>query len=269
MVPLSSGSWLLPRRPRLLDLWEKVSSILSLNHRVVPTPALLYLPLVGACRFLATPSLRAPSRWKGVRVRDLAGPVTSLTTSLGFSSIRRCSFGGHAADIALPQALTALPYPGSPASSQPVCIACGSSHMSLVHRYWSCSAVCPLIREVFSIIGRPPDLHSWIFAVGLEDHAITISSAANHAIYVFFVDHKMRGVAGNPLAIFHQTLQRDVADFLEQGKQIPMEEQDDVFILVSHKRKRPAEAAEERQSKRGRVHPGATQPTVPSPANKL
>ncbi|UYV60519.1 hypothetical protein LAZ67_1001402 [Cordylochernes scorpioides] len=221
--------------------------------------------------FLATPSLRAPSRWRGVRVRDLAGPapppIARLTrsacedaaalgafcqrlvadnatsvyrertleeavvlrgtatpflristrtarrmlerprlaavpisryfrrwapvvdvpsTSLAFSSLRRCSFGGHAADIALRLALHALPHPGHPASSQPVCIACGSSDLSLAHRYWSCSAVRPLIREVFSIIGRPPDLQSWIFAVNLENHAITISSAAKHAIYVFF-----------------------------------------------------------------------------------
>ncbi|UYV82328.1 hypothetical protein LAZ67_21001723 [Cordylochernes scorpioides] len=293
MTPLSSGSWLLPRRRRLLDLWGQASSILGLNHRVLPAPTLLNLPLVGACRFLATPSLRAPSRWRGVRVRDLAGPApppiarltrsacedaaalgafcqrlvadnaTSIyrertleeavvlrgtatpflristrtarrmlerprlaavpisrylrrwapvvdvpSTSLASSSLRRCSFGGHAADIALRLALHALPHPGHPASSQPVCIACGSSDLSLAHRYWSCSAVRPLIREVFSIIGRPPDLQSWIFAVNLENHAITISSAANHAIYVFFVDREMRGISGDPLAIFHQTLQR-------------------------------------------------------------
>ncbi|UYV61992.1 hypothetical protein LAZ67_1007352, partial [Cordylochernes scorpioides] len=293
MTPLSSGSWLLPRRRRLLDLWGQASSILGLNHRVLPAPTLLNLPLVGACRFLATPSLRAPSRWRGVRVRDLAGPApppiarltrsacedaaalgafcqrlvadnaTSIyrertleeavvlrgtatpflristrtarrmlerprlaavpisrylrrwapvvdvpSTSLASSSLRRCSFGGHAADIALRLALHALPHPGHPASSQPVCIACGSSDLSLAHRYWSCSAVRPLIREVFSIIGRPPDLQSWIFAVNLENHAITISSAAKHAIYVFFVDREMRGISGDPLAIFHQTLQR-------------------------------------------------------------
>ncbi|UYV63632.1 hypothetical protein LAZ67_2005084 [Cordylochernes scorpioides] len=293
MTPLSSGSWLLPRLRRLLDLWGQASSILGLNHRVLPAPTLLNLPLVGACRFLATPSLRAPSRWRGVRVRDLAGPapppIARLTrsacedaaalgafcqrlvadnatsvyrertleeavvlcgtatpflristrtarrmlerprlaavpisrylrrwapfvdvpsTSLAFSSLRRCSFGGHAADIALRLALHALPHPGHPASSQPVCIACGSSDLSLAHRYWSCSAVRPLIREVFSIIGRPPDLQSWIFAVNLENHAITISSAAKHAIYVFFVDREMRGISGDPSAIFHQTLQR-------------------------------------------------------------
>ncbi|UYV60703.1 hypothetical protein LAZ67_1001971 [Cordylochernes scorpioides] len=47
-----------------------------------------------------------------------------------------------------------------------------------------------------------------IFPVGLEDHAITISSAVKYAIYVFFVDHEIRGVAGDPLVILHQTLQR-------------------------------------------------------------
>ncbi|UYV77416.1 hypothetical protein LAZ67_15000949 [Cordylochernes scorpioides] len=50
MTPLSSGSWLLPRRRRLLDLWGQASFILGLNHRVLPAPTLLNLPLVGACR---------------------------------------------------------------------------------------------------------------------------------------------------------------------------------------------------------------------------
>ncbi|UYV63861.1 hypothetical protein LAZ67_2005844 [Cordylochernes scorpioides] len=293
MAPMSSGAWLAQRRPRLLELWEQASSILGLNHSMVPIPTLLNLPLVGTCRFLATPSLRAPSRWSGVRVRDLASPAPSLTTrvtrntcddaaalvpfcrglvvenvesshqeksleeavvlrgtatpflristrnarrmlehphlaavpisrylrrwapvvdvpstTLAFSSLRRCSFGSHAADITLRLALHALPHPGHPASSQPVCIACGSSDLSLAHRYWSCSAIRFLIREVFSIIGRPPDLQFWIFAVGLEDHAITISSAAKRAIYVFFIDREMRGIAGDPLVIFHQALQR-------------------------------------------------------------
>ncbi|UYV84591.1 hypothetical protein LAZ67_X002738 [Cordylochernes scorpioides] len=263
MAPMTSGAWLPPRRRRLLELWGQASSILSLNYCVVPTPTLLNLPLVGACRFLATPSLRAPSRLtrstcddsatlgtfcrrlmaenarsayqersleEAVVLRGTAtsflristrtarwmlerpclaavpisrylrrwGPVVDVpSTSLAFSSIRRCSFGGHAADIALQRALHALPHPGHPASSQPVCIACGSSDLSLAHRYWSCSAVRPLIREVFSIIGRPPDLQSWIFAVGLEDHSITISSVAKHAIYDFFVDRDCWGLADN------------------------------------------------------------------------
>ncbi|UYV64823.1 hypothetical protein LAZ67_3002081 [Cordylochernes scorpioides] len=62
MASMSSGAWLPPRRRRLLELWEQASSILGLKHRVVPTPTLLNLSLVGACRFLATPSLRAPLR---------------------------------------------------------------------------------------------------------------------------------------------------------------------------------------------------------------
>ncbi|UYV78576.1 hypothetical protein LAZ67_16002050 [Cordylochernes scorpioides] len=140
--------------------------------------------------------------WRSAPVDDL--PLASLA----FSSLRRGSFGGHAADIALRLALHALPHPGHPASSQPVCIACGSSDLLLIHRYCSCSAVRPLIREVFSIIGPPPDLQSWIFAVGLENHAITISSEAKPTIYLFFVDREMRGVAGDQLAIFHEILQR-------------------------------------------------------------
>ncbi|UYV78685.1 hypothetical protein LAZ67_16002386 [Cordylochernes scorpioides] len=243
------------------------SSILGLNHRVVPAPTLLNLPLVGACRFLATPSLRAPSRWRGVRVRDLAGPAPPLVArptrsacddaaALGAFCQRLVAdnatsvyrertleeavvLRGTATPVLRISTRTArrmlerprlaalpisrffrrwAPVVGVPSASTPcsslrrcsfcVCIACGSSDLSLAHRYWSCSAVRPLIREAFSIIGRPPDLQSWIFAVGLEDHAITISSAAKHAIYVFFVDREMRGVAGDPLAIFHHTLQR-------------------------------------------------------------
>ncbi|UYV75330.1 hypothetical protein LAZ67_12003569 [Cordylochernes scorpioides] len=42
----------------------------------------------------------------------------------------------------------------------------------------------------------------------LEGHAITISSAAKYANYVFFVDHEIRAVAGDPLVILYQTLQR-------------------------------------------------------------
>ncbi|UYV63652.1 K02A2.6-like [Cordylochernes scorpioides] len=39
-----------------------------------------------------------------------------------------------------------------------------------------------------------------IASFDLEDHAITISSAAKYEIYVFFVDGEIRGVAGDPLA---------------------------------------------------------------------
>ncbi|UYV80028.1 hypothetical protein LAZ67_18001467, partial [Cordylochernes scorpioides] len=58
------------------------------------------------------------------------------------------------------------------------------------------------------------------------------------------------------------------ADLVEQGKQLPMEGQDDGFILVSHERKRPSETAAEGQSKRGRVQSAATRPTAVPSANK-
>ncbi|UYV73068.1 hypothetical protein LAZ67_10001734 [Cordylochernes scorpioides] len=249
MAPMSSGAWLPPRRRRLLELWKKASPMLGLNHRVVPTPTLLNLPLVVRVRDLAGPAPSLTTRVtrntcddaaahvpfcrrlvaenagsshqersleEAVVLRGTATPFLRISTrtarrmlecsrlapvpisrhlrrwapvvdvpsiSLTFSSLRRCSFGGHAADITLRLALHALPHPRHPASSHPVCIACGSSDLSLAHSYWSCSAVRPFIRESFSIIGRPPDLQSWIFAVGLKDDAITISSAAKHAIY--------------------------------------------------------------------------------------
>ncbi|UYV78765.1 hypothetical protein LAZ67_16002680 [Cordylochernes scorpioides] len=66
------------------------------------------------------------------------------------------------------------------------------------------SAVHPVIR----VLHHWPDLQSWIFPVDLEDHAITISSEAKYAIYVFFVNREIRGVAGDPLVILDQTLQR-------------------------------------------------------------
>ncbi|UYV73932.1 K02A2.6-like [Cordylochernes scorpioides] len=41
-------------------------------------------------------------------------------------------------------------------------------------RYWSESTVRLLIQGMFYIIGRPPDLQSGIYAVDIEDHALTI-----------------------------------------------------------------------------------------------
>ncbi|UYV61973.1 hypothetical protein LAZ67_1007227 [Cordylochernes scorpioides] len=70
------------------------------------------------------------------------------------SLLLRGPYGGHRFAVG--------PRPEHLKSSQPVCIACGSNSLSLAHRYWSCSAVRPVIREVLSIIGRPPDLQSWI-----------------------------------------------------------------------------------------------------------
>ncbi|UYV72418.1 hypothetical protein LAZ67_9003041 [Cordylochernes scorpioides] len=60
------------------------------------------------------------------------------------------------------------------ASAQQSCIACGSGDLSLVHRYWSCRYIRPLIREAFTIIGRPPDLQGWVFGHGLDDDTLAI-----------------------------------------------------------------------------------------------
>ncbi|UYV69293.1 hypothetical protein LAZ67_6003154 [Cordylochernes scorpioides] len=49
----------------------ETSKILSLNHRAVPASLLLDIPIIGGCRFLRTPDLLAPARWRGARVRDL------------------------------------------------------------------------------------------------------------------------------------------------------------------------------------------------------
>ncbi|UYV82763.1 hypothetical protein LAZ67_22000771, partial [Cordylochernes scorpioides] len=69
--PPPDGTTLQPRRLRLLKLWEEASNILGLNHRAVPTAQLLDLSIIGGCRFLRPPDLRAPARWRGARVRDL------------------------------------------------------------------------------------------------------------------------------------------------------------------------------------------------------
>ncbi|UYV70065.1 hypothetical protein LAZ67_7001692 [Cordylochernes scorpioides] len=69
--PPPDGTRLQPRCLRLLKLWEEASNILGLNHRAVPTAQLLDLPIIGGCRFLRSPDLLAPARWRGARVRDL------------------------------------------------------------------------------------------------------------------------------------------------------------------------------------------------------
>ncbi|UYV84253.1 hypothetical protein LAZ67_X001672 [Cordylochernes scorpioides] len=91
-----------------------------------------------------------PGRRPHLRCRE---PVVNVpSTNMSFSFLRYFFFVGHAMDIVLWLSLHALGHQ--------VCIACGSSDLSLAHRYWCCNAVRPLIREVFSIIGRPPDLQS-------------------------------------------------------------------------------------------------------------
>ncbi|UYV66132.1 K02A2.6-like, partial [Cordylochernes scorpioides] len=69
--PPPDGTRLQPRRLRLLHIWEGISGILTLDHRVAPTTQLLDLPIIGGCRFLRSPDLLAPARWVGARVRDL------------------------------------------------------------------------------------------------------------------------------------------------------------------------------------------------------
>ncbi|UYV82707.1 K02A2.6-like [Cordylochernes scorpioides] len=77
------------------------------------------------------------------------------------------------------------------------------------------SAVRPVIREVFSIIG----LQSWIFPVGLEDHAITISSAAKYLIHSILLAFKS-------LHNLEKTVERCSLEF-EEDKLI-------VYLLCKH-----------------------------------
>ncbi|UYV81393.1 hypothetical protein LAZ67_20001040 [Cordylochernes scorpioides] len=90
-------------------------------------------------------------------------------------------------------ALHALPHPAHPASARETCIACGSSDLTLAHRYWSCSSIRPLIREAFNIIQQPPDLRGWLFGQGLDDDALTILASAKSSIHRFFLSLEMRG----------------------------------------------------------------------------
>ncbi|UYV68880.1 hypothetical protein LAZ67_6001432 [Cordylochernes scorpioides] len=46
----------------------------------------------------------------------------------------------------------------------------------------------PLIREAFTIIGRPPDLQGWVFGHGLDDDALAILASAKTRIYSSEVD---------------------------------------------------------------------------------
>ncbi|UYV72844.1 hypothetical protein LAZ67_10000971 [Cordylochernes scorpioides] len=71
LTPPTSGTWHPPRRRRLLKLWEAVSEILELNHRVLPPHQLQELHIIGDSRFLRPPDLLVASRWAGMRVGDL------------------------------------------------------------------------------------------------------------------------------------------------------------------------------------------------------
>ncbi|UYV71428.1 hypothetical protein LAZ67_8003150 [Cordylochernes scorpioides] len=251
--------WLSPRRRRLLSLWESVSSILELNHRILHPASLRSLRLRGDNRFLRLPDLLAPDRWLQMTVGDISDgfpallrstratlldaqylgifcqrflqenasfryhaeyeaetivlrgsttPITRLNSqsarraldtarlqahsaaelaarwdptvdvprSISWADLRCNCFSGHDADVALRLALHALPHPDHPASRRANCAACGSSDGSLAHRYWSCRAVRPLLREVFASCEMPLDLQAWLFGVGLHPEGMKITS---------------------------------------------------------------------------------------------
>ncbi|UYV72206.1 hypothetical protein LAZ67_9002175, partial [Cordylochernes scorpioides] len=133
-------------------------------------------------------------------------PHVSIPISINWSSLRRCAFSGHNADVAVRLALQALPHPAHPASARESCIACGSGDLSLAHRYWSCSRIRPVILEAFTILQRPPDLQSWIFGHDLEDDALAIMASAKTRIYKHFLGLEMRGVQEDPLLVWRRTL---------------------------------------------------------------
>ncbi|UYV75651.1 hypothetical protein LAZ67_13000854 [Cordylochernes scorpioides] len=184
LSPPTSETWLPPLRRRLLRLWEAVSEILELNHRVLPPHQLQELHVIGDCKFFRSPDLLVASRWAGLRVGDITSSsslplrttratladVAVLTTfcsrlllgrwiphvcipiSISWSSLRRGAYSGHNADVAARLVLHALPHPALPASARESCIVCGYGDLSLAHRYWSCRRIRPVIVEAFTII---------------------------------------------------------------------------------------------------------------------
>ncbi|UYV82767.1 hypothetical protein LAZ67_22000799 [Cordylochernes scorpioides] len=76
-------------------------------------------------------------------------------------------------------ALHTLPYSAHPASARETCIACGSSDLTLAHRYWSCSSIRPLMREAFNMIQQSPDPKGWLFGQELDDDALAILAISN------------------------------------------------------------------------------------------
>ncbi|UYV71245.1 hypothetical protein LAZ67_8002378 [Cordylochernes scorpioides] len=150
-------------------------------------------------RLTALPIIQFARRWE---------ENINLPINIGWSSLRRCAFSGHNADVAVRLALHALPHPAHPASAHQSCIACGSGDLSLVHRYWSCRYIRPLIREAFTIIGRPPDLQGWVFGHGLDDDALAILASAKTRIYRHFLGAELRSVQEDPLLVWRRTLSR-------------------------------------------------------------
>ncbi|UYV64920.1 hypothetical protein LAZ67_3002445 [Cordylochernes scorpioides] len=110
-----------------------------------------------AARLQAHPDAELAARWD---------PTVDVPLSISWVDLLRNCFLGHDADVALRLALHALPHPDHPASRRANCAACGSSDGSLTHRYWSCRAVRPLLREGFASCEMPLDLQAWLFGVG-------------------------------------------------------------------------------------------------------
>ncbi|UYV61910.1 hypothetical protein LAZ67_1007038, partial [Cordylochernes scorpioides] len=129
-----------------------------------------------SARLQAFPTAELAARWT---------PTVDVPRSIHWADLRRNCFSGHDADVALRLALRALPHPDHPASRRANCAACGSSDGSLAHRYWSCRAVRPLLREVFASCEVPLDLQAWLFGVGLHPEAVKLTSVAKATIYKY------------------------------------------------------------------------------------
>ncbi|UYV64643.1 hypothetical protein LAZ67_3001454 [Cordylochernes scorpioides] len=129
-----------------------------------------------SARLQAFPTAELAARWT---------PTVVVPRSIPWADLRRNCFSGHDADVALRLALHALPHPDHPASRRANCAACGSSDGSLAHRYWSCRAVRPLLREVFASCEVPLDLQAWLFGVGLHPEAVKLTSVAKATIYKY------------------------------------------------------------------------------------
>ncbi|UYV77400.1 CSNK1A1 [Cordylochernes scorpioides] len=108
-------------------------------------------------------------------------PTVDVPCSIPWADLRRNCFSGHDADVALRLALYALPHPDHPASRRANC----ARDLSLTHRYWSCRAVRPLLREVFASCEVPLDLQAWLFGVGLHPVAVKLTSVAKATIYKY------------------------------------------------------------------------------------
>ncbi|UYV63695.1 hypothetical protein LAZ67_2005337 [Cordylochernes scorpioides] len=112
-----------------------------------------------------------PPRLAALPITQLLGrwlPHVGIPISISLSSLRRCAFSGHNADVAVRLALHALPHPAHPASARESCIA------------WH----------------------------DLEDDALAIMASAKTRIYKHFLGLEMRGVQEDPLLVWRRTLSR-------------------------------------------------------------